>query len=103
MVNSKMLLRKCRILLGTLPVAAFVCVCLELPSTMQWILDQVPSFGQLHCKGLPGADDVLVVMKTGANGIEQRLEIHISTSLQCSPHYLIFSNHAEEYCIAASP
>lgn len=51
----------------------------------------------LPCRHLPGADDVLVVLKTGSTEFEDKLPIHLNTTLRCYPHYLIFSDYAETY------
>ncbi|OJD39770.1 glycosyltransferase family 31 protein [Diplodia corticola] len=41
---------------------------------------------------LPGADDILVVLKTGATEAHAKLPIHFSTTLHCAPHYALFSD-----------
>jgi hypothetical protein len=51
----------------------------------------------LPCRQLPGAEDVLVVLKTGATEFEDKLPIHLNTTLRCYPNYLIFSDYAETY------
>jgi hypothetical protein len=50
-----------------------------------------------RCSQLPGADDVLVVVKTGATALRERLPVHFQTTLQCIPHYVIFSDMEEEF------
>jgi hypothetical protein len=52
---------------------------------------------ELRCKSLPGADKVLVVFRTGSTELDDRLAIHLSTSVQCFPNYLIFSDLGESY------
>jgi hypothetical protein len=52
---------------------------------------------ELQCKSLPGADNVLVVFRTGSTELDDRLAIHLSTSIQCFPNYLIFSDLEEKY------
>lgn len=49
------------------------------------------------CRQLPGADDVLVVVKTGATALRERLPVHFKTTLRCIPHYVIFSDMEEEF------
>ena len=44
------------------------------------------------CKNLPGADDVLVVLKTGASEARAKLLIHFQTTFRCTPHFALFSN-----------
>ena len=51
----------------------------------------------LPCRHLPGAEDVLVILKTGATEFEDKLPIHLNTTLRCYPNYLIFSDWAETY------
>ena len=55
------------------------------------------SQGELPCRSLPGAEDVLVVLKTGSTEIQDKLPIHVNTTLRCYPNYLIFSDHAETF------
>ncbi|KAI6828681.1 glycosyltransferase family 31 protein [Hortaea werneckii] len=51
----------------------------------------------LPCRGLPGSDETLTVLRTGATELDDRLAVHLSTSLRCSPNYLIFSDLEEDY------
>jgi hypothetical protein len=39
---------------------------------------------------------MLVIIKTGATEIQRKLPIHFSTTLRCIPHFVIFSDMAEE-------
>lgn len=55
------------------------------------------SDGRLPCYNLPGAEDTLVVMKTGSTELEAKLPIHFETSFQCYPNYIIFSDYAENF------
>lgn len=48
------------------------------------------------CRQLPGAEDVVVVMKTGANEVADKLAVHLRTSLTCYPHHVIFSDYEED-------
>lgn len=48
------------------------------------------------CRQIPGAEDVLVVMKTGANEIEDKLTVHLNTTLSCYPNHVIFSDYEED-------
>lgn len=56
-----------------------------------------PPSGELPCKSLPGADDVVVILKTGSTELQHKLPVHLNTTLQCYPHYLIFSDYEETY------
>jgi hypothetical protein len=51
----------------------------------------------LPCKYLPGANDVVVILKTGSTELQDKLPIHLKTTLRCYPDYLIFSDYAEQY------
>ncbi|KAF2724224.1 glycosyltransferase family 31 protein [Polychaeton citri CBS 116435] len=52
----------------------------------------------LHqCRSVLGADNVMVVMKTGATEIYEKLPIHLSTILQCVKHYMIFSDLQQSF------
>lgn len=51
----------------------------------------------LPCAELPGANDTVVIMKTGATELEAKLPVHFETTFQCYPHLLIFSDHEEDY------
>lgn len=55
-----------------------------------------PSTG-LPCSNLEGANDTLVVLRTGSTEIDDRLLVHLSTSLRCFSQYLIFSDLEEHY------
>ncbi|KAI6838160.1 glycosyltransferase family 31 protein [Hortaea werneckii] len=51
----------------------------------------------LPCRELPGSDETLIVLRTGATELDDRLAVHLSTSLRCFPNYLIFSDLEENY------
>lgn len=51
----------------------------------------------LPCRLLPGAHDAVVILKTGSTELQDKLLVHFKTTLRCYPHYLIFSDYAEEY------
>ncbi|KAI5363937.1 hypothetical protein Slin15195_G095920 [Septoria linicola] len=44
------------------------------------------------CLRLPGADKILVILKTGATAIYDRLPIHLESTLKCIPNYMIISD-----------
>jgi len=58
---------------------------------------QEPVKPHLLCRNLPGADETLVVLRTGATELQDRFPIHLSTTLKCYPHYMLFSDHEEVY------
>ena len=47
---------------------------------------------ELPCHDLPGANETLVVLKTGAGEIEEKLPIHLNTTFRCYPNTVIFSD-----------
>lgn len=49
----------------------------------------------LPCWSLPGANETLVVLKTGSTELQDRLPVHFSTTLRCYPNYIIFSDYEE--------
>lgn len=51
----------------------------------------------LPCWSLPGANETLVVLRTGATEIQDRFPVHTSTTLRCLPRYLIFSDVEEDF------
>ncbi|KAK7534205.1 uncharacterized protein J3D65DRAFT_476699 [Phyllosticta citribraziliensis] len=50
------------------------------------------SGSHLPCRALPGAKDVLVVLKTGATEASEKLPVHFNTTFSCTPHYVLFSD-----------
>lgn len=51
----------------------------------------------LPCRDLPGANETVVVLKTGSTELKEKLTVHLSTTLRCYPNFLIFSDYAEQY------
>lgn len=45
-----------------------------------------------RCRTLPGAKNVLVILKTGATAIYDRVPIHFETTFKCTPNFLIVSD-----------
>jgi hypothetical protein len=52
---------------------------------------------QLPGYDLPGMNDTLVIFRTGSTELENRLTIHLTTSLRLFPNHLIFSDFEENY------
>jgi len=44
------------------------------------------------CRTLPGASDVLVVLKTGATELFQRIPAQLLTLARCAPNFMVFSD-----------
>jgi len=51
----------------------------------------------LPCRELPGANDTVIVLKTGSTELQDKLPVHLKTTLKCFPNYLLFSDFAERY------
>jgi len=93
--------KRCR----QLATAAAICVILLVVwhsrdswhpiQSIDWHIGN--SDGHLQCWSLPGANDTLVIMRTGSTEMKDRLPIHFSTTLKCYPHYMIFSDYEEDY------
>ncbi|TKA77537.1 hypothetical protein B0A55_02267 [Friedmanniomyces simplex] len=49
------------------------------------------------CASVPGAEKVLVLLKTGATELYQKLPTHVVTTFTCVPHYMIFSDLAQTF------
>ncbi|TKA23585.1 hypothetical protein B0A50_07419 [Salinomyces thailandicus] len=50
------------------------------------------------CMDIPGADNIMVLLKTGATELYQKLPTHIVTTLgTCVPHFMIFSDLAQNF------
>lgn len=49
------------------------------------------------CRNAPGADNVMVVIKTGATELYEKLPTHFVTLLKCTPHVLIYSDLAQTF------
>jgi len=48
-------------------------------------------------KTLPGANDTLVIMRTGSTELQDKLPIHLATTLLRYPNSLVFSDFEEDY------
>jgi hypothetical protein len=53
------------------------------------------TFDNQECKHLPGEDDVLVIVRTGATEALEKLPIHFTTILGCIPHFVVYSDFEE--------
>lgn len=51
----------------------------------------------LPCAEFEGAEDVVLIIKTGATEVEEKMPVHFNTTLRCFPHYLVFSDFGEEF------
>lgn len=74
-----------------------ICLKLLFGRAVPVTVNQVAGEGPLPCSQLPGAEDVLVVLKTGATELQDKLPVHFHTTLRCYPDYMIYSDHEEDY------
>jgi hypothetical protein len=51
----------------------------------------------LICSNLPGANEIVVVLKTGVNEVEQKLPVFLRTLFTCTHKVLVFSDVEQEY------
>lgn len=51
----------------------------------------------LPCRDLLGANETLVILKTGAGEIAEKLPIHLQTTFKCYPNTAIFSDYGEKF------
>lgn len=56
-----------------------------------------PSSDDTWYHSLPGANETLVVMRTGSTEIQDRLPIHLTTTMRRYPDQLIFSDFEESF------
>ena len=98
--------------IGTILLLAFH-LCYTYPSLASWKIPTTlgteappdateitltsPVEDELPCKKLEGGEDVLVIMRTGATEIEDKLPVHLNTTLQCYNNYVIFSDYEEDF------
>ncbi|KAK3697124.1 hypothetical protein LTR37_017620 [Vermiconidia calcicola] len=63
--------------------------------------EKIPRYGdakyELPCSRLPGANDTVMIIKTGSTEFTDKLPVHLTTTTLCYPNYLIFSDHEEHY------
>lgn len=54
-----------------------------------------PASHEEPCAHIPGFENILVVLKTGATEALDKLPVHFDTTLKCVPHYVVFSDYEE--------
>jgi hypothetical protein len=77
----------------------------QLRSSGLWTTRLIPglpninsgSVATLPCLDLLGANETLVVLKTGAGEIEEKLPIHLQTTFRCYPGTVVFSDFGETF------
>lgn len=60
-------------------------------------IDLKSTLEHVGSRDLPGANDTLVIMRTGSTELQDKLPIHLSTTLRRYPNYIIFSDYEEDF------
>ncbi|RYP52050.1 hypothetical protein DL768_002733 [Monosporascus sp. mg162] len=68
---------------------------IEFPNEGEYRALRNEKVTDLTCASLEGVDDVFVILKTGANEAPEKLPVHLRTTLDCIPHYGIWSDLEE--------
>jgi len=68
----------------------------------EWLHEPAEAHGEQYllghnCSTLPGASDVVLVMKTGASEIKEKLPVHFETTFRCTPNFMVFSDMAQTF------
>lgn len=50
-----------------------------------------------HCKDFRTKNDILLIIKTGATEVHEKLPVHFKTTFKCPQDYLVFSDVAQEF------
>jgi hypothetical protein len=75
-----------------LPLPLLPCLEKRIVGNEKTILLQGPDY-----KSLPGANETLVVMRTGSTELQDKLPIHLATTLLRYPNSIIFSDFEEDF------
>lgn len=59
-------------------------------------IESKQSAAEVICPQSSIADDILVVLRTGATEAPEKLPVHFNTTLRCVPNYVIYSDYEEE-------
>lgn len=84
-------------------LAACICLAFWLCWNISSIDVALPSDGGISktvlpsCKHLAENHETLLILRTGATEIADRIPTHISTSLRCFTQHLVFSDYAETF------
>ncbi|KAF2709072.1 glycosyltransferase family 31 protein [Pleomassaria siparia CBS 279.74] len=82
----------------TLLTALIVCFLFFYTRQRSDFTTDIPSQHQstLYCSQNTIAKEVLVVLRTGATEVLEKLPVHFDTTLRCIPDYAIYSDYEEE-------
>ncbi|KLJ11168.1 hypothetical protein EMPG_13551 [Blastomyces silverae] len=69
---------------------------LKLSAPFNILFPSPPVPEHTECPSIPGLNDIHVILKTGATEALTKLPVHANTTLQCIPHFTIFSDYEEE-------
>ena len=78
------------------PVVSFPHIGSEGKADNNDAILPLPSSTPDGCLDAPGAENVLVMLKTGATELYQKLPTHFVTTFKCVPHFMVFSDLAQE-------
>lgn len=67
------------------------------PTVISQPLSRPPRSFSEACGNVPGAENVMVLLKTGATELYQKLPTHFLTTFTCVPHFMIFSDLAQQF------
>src|SRR5690242_9377816 len=83
----------------TLLAATFLCLLIFSSCHKSKISTKIPRqhHSTLHCPQNPISKEVLVVLRTGATEVLEKLPVHFNTTLRCIPDYVIYSDYEEEF------
>lgn len=94
--------RRFRTLLAAACMASLVIALFHSVGKDKTTLDYPSMYGaprssSLPCHDLPGASGAVVILRTGSTELQDKLPVHLSTTLRCYPTHLIFSDYGETY------
>jgi hypothetical protein len=109
-VRSKMLLPTLAMFRNRRLFLRFVAAGLCLGSLLFWTFSPTSASSNLPlaaggtstprglpCHDLPGGQETLFILRTGATEIADRLPAHIATSLRCFQNHIVFSDFEERF------
>jgi hypothetical protein len=68
------------------------------PAVPTWtVKDNILDSDNPPCQRLPGGEDVVFVMRTGATEIQDKLPAHLNTTFRCYKDFIIFSDYEEAF------
>lgn len=68
-----------------------------LPSSRRFTWWRFEILDDLKYQSLKGANETLVIIRTGSTELAAKLSVHLDTTLRCFPHTIVFSDSAETF------